>query len=92
MGQSLTKQNPTCKPIDNREGVRLYEVADTAWDEPNLFNIICASCDVIKRNNSWKQTKNPSPRMQDRVTQFLAAPVTFTSVAVFLQKGNHSYW
>ena len=37
-----------------------------------------------------KQTKKPSPRMQERVTQFLVAPDTFTSVAVFLHNCNVS--
>ena len=30
--------------------------------------------------------------MQERVTQFLAAPVSFTRVAVFLEKGYRPYW
>ena len=42
--------------------------------------------DEMLQRNFKKKTKKPSPRMQERVTQFLAAPVTFTIVAVFLQE------
>ena len=52
------------------------------WTQP----VICKLWWNVCLKEVGKLTKNPSPRMQERVTQFFAAPVTFTSVVVFLKE------
>ena len=52
------------------------------WNQP----VICKLWWNVCLKEVGKLTKNPSPRMQERVTQFFAAPVTFTSVVVFLME------